>query len=477
MGLQFDYFSPFFRAAIITDPKNREGSRWPLWVLSSSESQRLSSHANTKGLAALAFCTDITVKLNLSYVPTITATLSPPFEDARKFLESTLVEWTTSILEVQFGYTNGPDGAVLSPPFEGLILAPAVSFGADATITLNAQGTGGLYAVRTETSEIFGKQKRIDIMTSVLKPFGIEVDASEIDPSSSEGQALKAEIEVAFPANNAAWYYVLRLARESGCWGILLVKEDKKSYLKLTSIEKAFGSKPEFQFRLFDFPNGNLSPKDGVFPILGFSTPTTAVFLSGATKQLRLSSYDSKTREIKTNEVISDAQASPKRSGEGVAGSKDDPGKGDFHPENVATPEARELAQRTFAASQGSMGIRIEVETLGLPNLMPGTLIEVIGVAQDRLDGKYVVFEVTHSIGSGGYSTNFTAYSNVMSGTTRGFGKQVANPNQQKKDETAPSATSNSTVTIQPKVEKGVVNPDLTGVQAVLDRNLVGFSR
>jgi hypothetical protein len=58
------------------------------------------------------------------------------------------------------------------------------------------------------------------------------------------------------------------------------------------------------------------------------------------------------------------------------------------------------------------MGVHIEVETLGVPDLIPGEVIEIRGMGK-RLDSTYAVFTINHSIGIDGFTTSFTAVSNV----------------------------------------------------------------
>lgn len=471
----FDFFSPFFRAAIITDPKNREGSRWPLWVFGSEkDSQMLSQTTTANGLSALAYVTDITVKLNLSYVPTISVTLSPPIEDARKLLDSPLIEYAkgeagSSLLEVQFGYTNGPDGVVFSPPFEGaLINPPSVSFGADATITLSALGTGGFDANRVEMGDIVSKKSRIAMIDEALKTIGLKVDRTEVSAEDPEGKALDEEIQVEFPANELVWWWVVKTAVLCGCWVTLTMNDAQEPIVKLTAVNKTLSQQPKIKFRFYDFPGG-FNSKAGVFPILGISTPTTSVFMSGVAAGLRTMSFESKTREIKQG-VVDDSTVAPKRSGDGTVGKA----SRDLFSENVADPAQAKRADAEYTQAQGTQGVRIEVETVGIPTLVPGTFIAVAGVVK-RLDQNYIVDWVEHSVGSNGYTTKFGAYANVSplagGSPANRLGSAVtlpANPNTQTMNEKEPQAISNSTVTVLPKTDF---------LQQILDKNLVGLGR
>jgi hypothetical protein len=61
----------------------------------------------TKDLGALAFVSEVNVKYKLGENAEISLVLTPPFEDALKFMQSELVRFGTGRLEVELGYTTG----------------------------------------------------------------------------------------------------------------------------------------------------------------------------------------------------------------------------------------------------------------------------------------------------------------------------------------------------------------------------------
>ncbi len=443
MGSEYDFFSPFFRAAIIADPQNPEGSRYPLWMLPEGTPDPKGIR-DEYGLSSLAFCSNITVKLNRSYVPKITATLTPPFEEGRKFLESPLIEWTRSALEVQFGYTNGTE-VVLSPLYSGFLLPPSIEINTDSTITLNAQGKGGLSAIRKESDQVFTNTTRLDAIETVLRSHGLTVNIDDVQ--GTELQALKLKRESIWPANASDWQFALGLAKDCGC---MVIQEG--TAFKLIPIDALNAQAPKFKFRLFDFPAGQIGPKTGVFPILSVSTPTLSVFMSGATRGLRLGNYDSKTRKIQKPEVLDDKTSPVQRTGQGQVAPSDSPVTGDFFPVNGATQDGKEAAANEYKNSVNNAGTKIEIGSLGIPDLGPGIVVEVAGVAKGRLDGNYAVFDVTHSMGTDGYATDFTAVANVgQLGNTMDASLLATKTNTQTLNETAPKQLTNSTVSISAK--------------------------
>jgi hypothetical protein len=78
------------------------------------------------------------------------------------------------------------------------------------------------------------------------------------------------------------------------------------------------------------------------------------------------------------------------------------------HPYNWSEEGSKDLAkeqmQAEFRRAKDSSGIVLEVETLGMPEILPSNVVDVTGMGK-RFDSKYTVFSVTHSLGSAGSST------------------------------------------------------------------------
>lgn len=161
---RYDFSNPFISAVIVT-----EEGRFPLWTNNETSLFREGGSA-LEGTRALAFLSELVVEIQLAYLPRITATLTPPYRDAINFLDSTLMNWGTSTLEVQFGYiSNTSKNTILSPVFSGVLLKPEVNLGSDVIITLNAQGVSGLSASQQAGTRTFNGKTRADIITAIAE--------------------------------------------------------------------------------------------------------------------------------------------------------------------------------------------------------------------------------------------------------------------------------------------------------------------
>lgn len=179
-GDLYDFSNPFVSAVIVT-----KDGRFPLWT---NNPQNLISEkgGNATSTRALSFLTDITVEIQLAFLPKITATLTPPYRDAINFLDSPLMNWGTSQLEVTFGYiSRTTSNVILAGPFTGVLLKPEVTLGQDVSIVLSAQGMGGLSAAHQAGTRSFNKKTRFEIIEAIAEGRTSEVRPEDLTKDTS----------------------------------------------------------------------------------------------------------------------------------------------------------------------------------------------------------------------------------------------------------------------------------------------------
>lgn len=179
---KFDFRNPFMAATIITT----SGDRYPLWLKTSKVKQQ---SAGLGGTYSLPFLQEISVELQLAYLPIIKATLAPPYKNAIDFLNSSLIEWGQAQFEVLFGYAVGGGQSVIAGPFTGILLKPEIQYGQDTVITLHAQGVGGFGAARQQGNvTLNGVTRRTVVKTLLSDRFKLTIDDDEVfktgDPSA-----------------------------------------------------------------------------------------------------------------------------------------------------------------------------------------------------------------------------------------------------------------------------------------------------
>jgi hypothetical protein len=462
--VDFDFYSPFVAAAIVTE----DGSRFPLWT--NAQAQARDRQGTVLGTTeSLAYLQDISVELQLGFLPIITATLAPPFHDLWTFLSSPLMNWGVTRLEVQFGYTGGaPSGAVLSPVWSGILLKPDVSIGEDASITLNAQGVGYSMA-RQQSGRTFNNKTRAEIISEVVKgprPVGVanaslatvlslgqpqirrlspNFDAVRLERnragSSTVASAARVtgkiseligkEIRGGIGASayslmfeetistsqgfQSDWLFVWNMVRQARC--TMLVQGDE---LRIFPTGLWRSQPPKRTLYLYNYPQGRVGPISKSLPILTVSSPTMAVYLPGSVRGMVQRDVDSRSREP-VQGSHNDSTVKPDRTSEDSTqpqNSTEYPGVnelgdgGGYAPGSPLDSEARAQAQAEFEAETSGMGIRLEVTTLLDPEVIPGDVLTVKGISKYH-DTNYGVLKAVYSGGLSGSEMSVELVSNV----------------------------------------------------------------
>ena len=415
-----DFRGPVLSVAILTNPSAAKPRRIPLWVQAPGERRTGRD---------LPFVTEARISLNLGYLPTITVTMNPTYDQGISFLNSPLIEWGQSALEVQFGYSTGPQGPLLSPVLGGVMLKPDVSIGEDVSIVLKAQGLGGLSAARQGGAREFSKMTRLAIIEKVAlgpdptNPRLLEVDASAVTPASGESyKLLKQDLITDSQGTLTDWATIWRHVRAAKCWMTLI--GDNCRTLKIFSRDQSMAAKPKYTFSLGNYPGGRVGLDVGVLPLMNFSSPSMAVYLPGAARGVFVAGISSETKKV-FGELLNEKSAPVQRTGPAQGGAAP-PASRVFPGADARTGagaarlaagddpnEARaEAAAEYQAVSASTMGLPATATTIGVPDLYPADIVRVLGVGA-RLEGNYGVFTVDHVIGGDGYNTEVALRSNL----------------------------------------------------------------
>lgn len=451
----YDFFNQFMAAAIVTD----DGTRHPLWTRGADGSSKFAipTHQDIGDLKALSFLTEVTIETNLGYIPRITATLSPPYEDAIRLLDSTLVEFGTNRLQVQFGYVrNGTNGGpLLSPVYEGLMLKPDISIGQDTTIVLNAQGVGGFAAALQESGRTFPRMTRLEIITELCSHFNMVPNTDALRENSVESKALSSEKITYSMGWNTPWFCIMDLCKAARCWAFErgTPNSNNGSVLVIQPRSLLAVDKPPITLTMFQVNRGTLS--GDLYPILSASTEAAAIYLPGVQKiMLQEVSLDTKkviAQEISDN-VTKIAQSTV--GGVSVLGMKFFP---DPDPETLTgyvkrsgdptSPSALQQSRAALESFSTMGGIPLEIETLGVPDIEPGKAVAVNGLGI-RLDMNYGVHKVHHTLGLGGFTTRLSLISNTTKIVAQQFQEAGSGPANDNKPDNESSNSTN--VTPQP---------------------------
>jgi hypothetical protein len=482
MALPTDFRTPFFAVAI----RSASGAILPLWQLSDEDSEVTRQIPSTRGFA---WVQQVTVENQLGDVPILSAMLTPPFREGLEFLDSEFMEFGNSELQIQIGYS---DPKIAPQVFTGLLLEPSVSIGTDIQITLNAHGIGGSAALRNEGGlKSKPGESRLSLIKRIAATVNMEIDVSDLSetpsssalsltsdsiftavgiPTTSEDikkgkteKLLTAPYEYA-QGNKTAWTSLWELINGANAWMILVSKansagEETRPILRIVPRDKALSQPPTRVLRLYDLNEGRLgntgdpsvvsgnatgqAPTE--YPLLSLSNPPAAMYLPGMHRALLMDEISDKEPEKEITEVLNHENVTDTKTNEGAVApdaSAKDPEfdsrtkvGGERLPGDPTLDKALEAAVAEFRRA-GNMGIQLEVETIGIPDLAPGETILLTGIGRKFGTPRWGVHKVVHTVGTDGFSTSMTVVSNADAVLGHGIQHEdVANKHEAKSED------------------------------------------
>jgi len=434
----FDFSAPFVAARIVLPG----GDVFPLWTnIGGAETSR-PVVPGTENIQALAFVQEVQVELDLSGLPKISIQMSPPFEDGMKFLDSPLADGLrVNRIEVQLGYAGGAGdtGSVLSPPFTATLNAPEVTIDTEIQIAMKGQGLGA--STLTQGGRVVGRgnEKIIDIVRRLAQGETGERRTLEVDFSSVE-EGSQAWSELYKPANEFAqggrtdWLALWVLAEQTHCMMMVVGPTERGRASTLRWLPKRgenFSGPPTRMYRLYHFKAGqftsdaeaaNLAKTVAEMPILSFSCNTEAIwnavnYQDALNHGVKLAGVDPDAVEPSETTVTVESVGDPVDSTEGaqtLEGSDELPDVPVTLPGDPDNSQAVTRAEAEVGAGAG-MVVQCQIEVLGDPTVLPGDVVSLGGLGS-RFDHRvYHVYTVSHSIGTGGFSTTLMLTSNVDS--------------------------------------------------------------
>ena len=454
-GAATDYRQPFVRATLVIPSKGKpvedQGRRYPLWTnlnLSPQEQEdaELWNDSNNQPIDALPYLQDLTIEMQAAYLPIIKARLNFPYREGIAFLNSKLIEWGYSNLEVVLGYTGGsPDGPVLagenstsitSPTFIGTILVPEIDIGSQVAITLNAQGVGGFAAAGTTRAGGPYSGRRRDVLEIFAKgpnekmPRDLKIDFSKIDPPANaiDSEVVKKwneEVKDVSPAGKTDWIMIQELVSNAACWMTLI-----GNTLVITP-KNSFSDPVTRIFTLFEHNGGDMSSGTGHYPIISCNSTAPAIYAPSSTLGLWGGDVDSTDPAVVSKTVFNHKNNPQNASGEGNVGPASTPNSASvsataedidngnqdgygFFAGGGNTPLWVDQMRKIHRAKSGNIGIKLNINTIGIPDILPLENITVKGLGQRMDNVNYKVLKVTHSIGTSGFTTYLECFCNVQ---------------------------------------------------------------
>jgi hypothetical protein len=462
----YDFLNPFMAVALLT----AKGQRVPLWTNTEDPGGgHILTPAQIRSefddITSIPWVSEVQVTTNLGGYPIITVTLTPPYRDAIRLLDSNLMEWGRTLIEVQLGYIFGTQGLPnLSPVYRGVTTKPEIQLGAETVIKLHAHGVGAYSMVRNERGLIVNGQTRKFVLDKLIegnqegdspgiknpsgKNFSLNTEAFDKATDSeinAEQKKRWTEEKINFAQGyKSDFQAVMDLCLEALCWPVFIGSE--LHIIARGNLDDA----PQFVLSLFDFENGTVGPSTGVYPILGATSPTMHVYMPPEQFGLRQSSIksakvrDPKTKEPEVEEKIVGDIGQPTGGGKSAQqlGALDPAAGAPAKIADTNNPLEDASAQYEYERSRVQAGVVLQLDSLGIPDIVPGSVINVRGlgvrISGPKL-GNYAVRQVTHTYNTSGFITSLDCWV-ASSPLNRSHGIAVIKPNFKEAEKKNPNS-------------------------------------
>ena len=384
------------------------------------------------GKPVLPYVTSVTVDLNLGIHSQITIQMDIPYAEGIRLLSETPYFHRGNIVRVKLGYSFEADS---TPFYTGLVVDPGVDISPNGvSVTLVAKGVGALATARCFTGSHNGT------MLSWVEDFATRF-GYELDVGAEANEALARETQ--FNGSGESFVQLLRvLLGKVKC--VMWFDNDNdtgRATLHIRKRSEVTSGEPTKKFVMFGQP----SKQNNEYPILSWSAPSKASLLSQGSAGVK-SIYMNERGEIvelDKKEADSDENALGDGTLEGGQETEEDRESGQKIDKEVEDDEASlfmvnlpgnddtaddDILARRDELFMGALGIEATVGSIGVTNLLPTDLVQVVGCSS-RFDGLYMLFRVVHTVSTSGFETSWVGKRNAV--TAAGSPPAEIPPNEQ----------------------------------------------
>ena len=384
------------------------------------------------------FLTSVEVETGLSQNGLIKVTLEAPYPAGIALLEEPGLIVQSNILQVRLGYSRSGH---MTPWYAGLMTTAGAEINPNGvSINIEAHGGAALAMTRQTQGQWIGTREAV--LNQIAEKFGWDVEID--DPAGLKGAFNSTG------ANASVWIFLTSLLEKAGYNFYMGTSDAGTATLFVFRRESWVGLGAQRTFVMY----GTIDLAKNQYPLLSFSAETSAVFLWQGSDGMKAVVMDDDGVE-QTLEANSDTSTVPSLgadAGTSGATSATDPETklttdivedDQIGPMNVTLPsssaetgDAQATLQAEYDSRQMASGFQITAESIGVPLMRPGEVVGVYGVSK-LYEGLYGVFQVTHRVDSGGFSTSWVGRKNAFPDGS-GTGLKVATPENTQTEPASP---------------------------------------
>ena len=336
--------------------------------------------------------TSATVTLRADLLDECQITLANPYPEMRWTHGSDASMFDEGAgLKVSMGYVDQ-----LAPLFDGEVVGISPSFPEGGTPTVAITGRSRMHRLKTAAeSKTYTQQKDSDIVSTLVSAAGL---TASVDDTGTQH-------EYVLQWRQTNLDFILYRARRIGyeVWAegkTLNFKKPRTTGAKVYTLVWGRTSKA-------------FNPSMKTMPLRSFSPRMDA---QGQVSEVTVRSLDPKTREPIEGKATSSDLAKKMGATSGPdAAAKAFGAKSALliTDEPVATQAEAEQRAKAVLNEKAMLFVTGGGATLGIPDFLPGTMVEIDGVGP-KFTGLYYVVKTVHSLGSGGYTTSFDVQRNAI---------------------------------------------------------------
>jgi uncharacterized protein len=297
-------------------------------------------------------------------------------------------------IELSMGYVNTDDPNAIKLMLVGVITSITPSFPSSGQPTLRVSGQNVLRKLLTkQRTAVFKNMKSSAIARKVVSDHPPKLDGFVLSLETGSDESKEPEVEHVRQTNQFDVLFLLQLAHRNG-YDLVLKQEGEKQFLYFGPSSSS-KDRPSYILKfgesLIDFqPTLSIAKQVKEVIVRAWDPDKKEAIIAKATRdQLN-------TQSLKDTSKLKRIEGGVKERQEIVT---DRP----FHNKQEAERYALAMLERSAKGMVSGKG-----STIGTNDLRAGSLVEMEGLGT-TFDGSYYIASTTHTIGAGGYVTEFEA--------------------------------------------------------------------
>lgn len=468
-----------FQIAVIV---KRNDIRFPLWVGGARRDDSSIFFDPANEFPDIPIVESVNIEIGMGLMGKVGVEISAPYDLGIALLQSKLFT-IGSVIEVQIGY---PKLGRFLPWFSAMQSKPTINLSQEEGLSATLNGEAGAFAsMRSSSSETYDGSYA-DIIATIANQESNQWTLSLPQPPTGTDDALYMPRSGVSQGNTPDWPFIMHLCRLANCDAYIAQDPQQPGRNRIMVLRR---SQSMAEIPRFTFVSRGRSDFINTYPLLEFESTAEQVWLPSNYGEVTAADLDADTGAIISATARPEDSATARGPGDSGAGGRptrvegttvalestrrDERGTGErLSPSARASATPREVVASRSEEGQQSGGLNANMTSFGLPELLPGEVIRIVGAG--IFDGNYGVETVQHTASAEEWTMSVKLLSNslfngenMMTGMDRPwrtFGRRVNDQPAVEVPEAASGATEGVEALLSDLEGDPSPLPDLTGL-------------